>query len=163
MAIRQSFFRWLGPSALVLPVWLLVGFFVFQGNAWGILWLLFIAMPAVFVGQLIFTLLVRSRASVARTRAVSWLDIAAFSTWHVLTILVGLYSAWFPLFLTLAIVAAVGVLVSCLWQLWHEATGVRRVQVDGDGHIFAQAPPAPSAPTASSHDDVFIVSEKPAN
>ncbi len=160
MALRQAFYRWLLPAAFVLPLWLLVGYMVFQANVWTILWLLFLAMPAVFIGQLIFTLMVRSRTSVRRNKAVSTLDIAAFGTWHVLTILTGLYSEWVWLFLTLAIIAGIGVFVSCMWQLWQEATGARyETPVDG---VFPRARPSapPSAPPTGSAGDVFIVTEK---
>lgn len=160
MALRRAFYRWLLPAAFVLPLWLLVGYMVFQANVWAILWLLFLAMPAVFVGQLIFTLMVRSRPSVRRNRAVSTLDIAAFGTWHVLTILVGLYSEWFPLFLTLSIIAGIGVFVSSMWQLWQEATGARyETPIDGIFPSTRSAAPKP-APATGSVDGVFIVTEK---
>ena len=159
MAVRQAFYRWLVPAAFVLPLWLLVGYMVFQANVWAILWLLFLAMPTVFVGQLIFTLMVRSRPSVRRNRAVSTLDIAAFGTWHVLTILVGLYSEWFPLFLTLAIIAGIGVFVSSMWQLWQEATGSRyETPVEG---IFPRTRTSAGSPTPPpAGDNIFIVTEK---
>ena len=159
MALRRAFYRWLVPAAFVLPLWLLVGYMVFQANAWAILWLLFLAMPSVFVGQLIFTLLVRSRPSVRRNRAVSALDVATFGTWHVLTILVGLYSEWFPLSLTLAIIAGIGVLVSCMWQLWQEGTGSRyETPVEG---VFPSARPSTRPHTqATGSADIFIVTEK---
>ncbi len=156
MALRQAFYRWLVPAAFVLPLWLLVGYLIFRANVWTILWLLFLAMPTVFVGQLIFTLLVRSRPSVRRNRAVSTLDVAAFGAWHVLTILVGLYSEWFPLFLTLAIIAGIGVLVSSMWQLWHEATGARyETPVNG---VFPGTRPTQQSSSSEAH--VYIVTEK---
>ena len=132
MALRRIFSRWLWPAAFVLPLWLLIGWGVFNAGGWAFLWVLFIALPSVFVVQAVLTLLNRARSSVRRTGAVSWLDIAAFTTWHVLTILVGLFSeAWFGLTLALAIVAAVGVFWVQLWQLWRESTAVLRTPQTG--------------------------------
>lgn len=159
MAIRQAFFKWLIPAAFVLPLWLLVGYFVFQANVWAVLWVLFIAMPAVFVGQLIFSLMIRSRPSVSRSRAVSWLDIAVMGSWHVLTVLVGLYSEWFPLFLTLAIIGAVAVLWSSLWQLWQEASNAR-VNPMPTMYVDPGAARTPQQPPKAQDSDVFTVTEK---
>lgn len=159
MAIRQAFFKWLIPAAFVLPLWLLVGYFVFRANVWAVLWVLFIAMPAVFVGQLIFSLMIRSRPSVSRSRAVSWLDIAVMGSWHVLTVLVGLYSEWFPLFLTLAIIGAVAVLWSSLWQLWQEASNAR-VNPMPTMYVDPGAAHTPQQPPMAQDSDVFTVTEK---
>ncbi|MBO3663988.1 MFS transporter permease [Microbacterium stercoris] len=132
MALRRIFSRWLWPAAFVLPLWLLIGWGVFNAGGWAFLWVLFIALPSVFVVQAVLTLLNRARPSVRRTGSVSWLDVAAFTTWHVLTILVGLFSeAWFGLTLVLAIVAAVGVFWVQLWQLWRESTAVLRTPQTG--------------------------------
>lgn len=159
MAIRQAFFKWLIPAAFVLPLWLLVGYFVFRANVWAVLWVLFIAMPAVFIGQLIFTLMIRSRPSVSRSRAVSWLDVAVMGSWHVLTVLVGLYSEWFPLFLTLAIIGAVAVLWSSLWQLWQEASNAR-VNPMPTMYVDPGAARMPQQPPVAQDSDVFTVTEK---
>lgn len=169
MGIRQAFFCWMVPAAFVLPAWLLIGFIVFRANAWGIFWLLLIAMPVVFIGQLIFTLMVRSRPSVRASRAVSWMDVGVIGVWQLLTIGVGLFNSFFWLFLTLAVVAFVAVIASCLWQLWHEATGIvpaMRAQAATfgargadplvDENAFGRAPKAPA-----NDSDVFIVTEKP--
>ncbi len=123
MWLRQAFFRWLLPAAFLLPLWLLVGWGVFQGG-WAILWVLFIAIPSVLVGQLLLTLLTRSRPSVRAERAVSWWDVAGFTLWHGLTIAVGCFiDGAFGWLLTAAIVAGLGLFWLQLWQLWNEAKG----------------------------------------
>ena len=43
MWLRRAFFRWFLPAAFLLPLWLLVGWGVFQGGR-AILWVLFIAI-----------------------------------------------------------------------------------------------------------------------
>ncbi|PCE13649.1 MFS transporter permease [Microbacterium sp. SZ1] len=123
MWLRQAFFRWLLPAAFLLPLWLLVGWGVFQGG-WAILWVLFIAVPSVFLGQLLLTLLTRSRPSVRAERAVSWWDVAGFTVWHGLTIAVGLFiDGAFGWLLTAAIVVGIALIWLQLWQLWNEARG----------------------------------------
>jgi len=127
MALRRIFSRWLWPAAFVLPVWLLIGWAVSGAGGWAFLWVLFVALPSVFIAQSAFTLLNRARPSVRRTGEVSWIDVAAFGVWHVLTIAVGLFNeSWFGLTLALAIAAALGVLWLQLWQLWREASLTRR-------------------------------------
>ena len=117
-------FRWLVPAAFVLPAWLLLGWAIFNAASqpWVLLPVLFIFVPAVFIGQLVATLLVRVRPSVRESRAVSWADLGAFAVWHILTILVGLYQErFFALALILAIVAGVGVIALTLSEMWRES------------------------------------------
>ncbi|BDZ38428.1 MFS transporter permease [Microbacterium suwonense] len=124
MWLRQAFFRWLLPAAFLLPLWLFVGWAIFGQSAWSLLWVLLMAMPAVFGGQLVLTLLTRSRPSVRAERALSWWDVAGFAVWHALTIAVGLFlDGGFGWLLTGAIVTAVALFWLQLWQLWNEARG----------------------------------------
>jgi len=123
MRLREAFFRWLLPAAFLLPLWLIVGGIVFRAG-WGMLWVLFIAVPSVFLGQLLLTLLTRSRASVRAERAVSWWDVVGFTVWHVLTIAVGCFiDGAFGWLLAGAIVVGIGLIWLQLWQLWSEAKG----------------------------------------
>ena len=124
MVLRRLFFRWLLPAALVLPAWMLVGWAVFGRSGWGLLWVLLMAIPGVLVTQLVLTLLTRSRPSVRAERAVSWLDVAGFGVWHALTVSVGFFiEGAFPWLLTMAILVAVVLVWTQLWQLWNEARG----------------------------------------
>ncbi|MDA4894025.1 MULTISPECIES: hypothetical protein [Microbacterium] len=128
MWLRRVFFRWLPLAAAVLPVWLLVGWGVFQAGGWAFLWVLFIAVPSVLVGQLVLLLLVRARPSVRAERAVSWWDVLGFTVWHGLTVAVGCFpEGAFAWLLTGAIAAFLALFWSSLWQLWSEARGGRRV------------------------------------
>ena len=128
MWLRRAFFHWLIPAAFVLPVWLLVGWGVFQGGAGSFLWVLFIAVPSVFFGQLLLTLLVRARPTVRAERAVSGWDVAGFGLWHALTIAVGFFGPWFALLLVGAIVVALALFWLDLWQLLSEArSGTGRI------------------------------------
>ncbi|MBT2475418.1 MFS transporter permease, partial [Microbacterium sp. ISL-103] len=77
-----------------------------------------------FVGQLLLTLLTRSRPSVRSDRAVSWWDVGGFTLWHGLTIAVGFFiDGAFGWLLTAAIVVGIGLVWLQLWQLWNEAKG----------------------------------------
>ncbi|MFJ4045098.1 MFS transporter permease [Microbacterium sp. NPDC089987] len=124
MDLRRLFFRWLLPASLALPAWMLIGWAIFGQSGWALLWVLLMAVPGVLVTQLVLTLLTRSRPSVRAERAVSWLDVAGFAVWHVLTILVGFFiDGAFPWLLAAAIVAAIGLFWMQVWQLWNEARG----------------------------------------
>ena len=64
MWLRRAFYGWLIPAAFILPLWLLVGWGVFNAGGWAFLWVLFLAIPGVFLWQLLLTLLVRARGTV---------------------------------------------------------------------------------------------------
>lgn len=124
MVLRRAFFRWLLPAAFVLPLWMIVGWAIFGQSGWGLLWVLLMAVPSVFIGQLLLTLLTRSRPSVRAERAVSWWDVAGFTVWHGLTIAVACFiDGAFPWLLTGAIIAVLALFWLQLWQLWSEARG----------------------------------------
>ena len=48
MWLRRAFFGWLIPAAFVLPLWLLIGWAVFNAGGWAFLWVLFLAIPGVW-------------------------------------------------------------------------------------------------------------------
>lgn len=124
MWLRRAFYLWLLPAAFVLPLWILLGWGIFQAGGWAFLWVLFIAVPSVFIGQLLLTLLTRSRPSVRAERAVSWWDVLGFTVWHGLTIAVGCFiEGAFGWLLALAIAAGIALFWLQLWQLWNEAKG----------------------------------------
>ncbi len=161
MWLRGAFYRWMFPAAVALPLWLLVGWGVFNADGWAFLWVLFIAIPSVFIGQIVLTLLQRARPSARETRMASWWDVLGFGIWHALTIAVGCYpQSWFPLLLTGAIAVALGLFWLMLWQLWGEARtaapGIRIMTSSTRGAA------AGSRQSADAESDVFIIREKPA-
>lgn len=155
MWIRRAFFHWLLPAAAVLPLWLLVGWGIFNAGAWSFVWVLFIAVPSVLIGQLVLALLVRARPTVRASRAVSWWDVLGFSVWHAATIAVGFFPerVFVPLLL-LAVVTAVGLFWLSLWQLWNDARGtLRRYSIVGETE---------STPGADRRSErVIVVAENP--
>ncbi|MFV0373046.1 MFS transporter permease [Microbacterium sp.] len=159
MWLRRSFFHWLLPAAFLLPLWLVVGWIVFDANGWALALVLFIAAPAVFVAQLVTTLLVRARSTVRDERAVSWSDVAGIGVWHALTIAVGFYPAelsW--MLVVLAIGAFLVVFWSSLSQLFRGARPVAVVRHTADGARYVS--PARPEP-AATEPDVYVISETP--
>lgn len=156
MWLRRAFFRWLFPAAFLLPLWLLVGWGVFQGG-WAILWVLLLGAPSVFVGQLVLTLLTRSRPSVRTARAVSWWDVAGFGLWHALTIAVGCFiPGAFGWLLAAAIVVGIGLVWLQLWQLWNEAGSGTRLR---ETISWRAEPAAAGEPAETRVHEVIVVRE----
>ena len=75
MWLRRGFFGWLIPAAFVLPLWLFVGWIASGAGGWAFLWVV-LAIPGVFLWQLLLSLLVRARGTVRAHPAVSWWDVA---------------------------------------------------------------------------------------
>ena len=148
------------PAAFVLPVWLLVGWAVFNAGGWAFLWVLFIAIPGVFLWQLLLTLLVRARGTVRAHRAVSWWDVAGFTVWHGLVIALGFFNPdwWWPV-LIVAVLAGIGMFWLALWELWSEAKPSRLVLHTADGMAYIPAA-EDHAQAAYQEQEVIIVSEK---
>jgi hypothetical protein len=159
MWLRRAFFGWLIPSAFLLPLWLFIGWGIFNAGGWAFLWVLFLAIPSVFVGQLVLTLLVRARASVRSTRAVSWWDVLGFTVWHALTISLGFFAqAWWAPVMVLTVIVAVALFWLELWQLLREARSARIVLRTAEG--VAYVPPPRQTPPSRDADDVIVITEK---
>ena len=162
MWLRRAFYGWLIPAAIVLPLWLLVGWGVFNAGGWAFLWVLFIAIPSVFAGQLVLTLLVRARGTVRAERAVSWWDVLGFGVWHLLTLSLGFFvQAWWAPVLVVTIIAGLALFWLQFWQLWREAkpAAVLLRTSHGLGYLPPEGP-SPSA-QAEPERDVVIIAEKP--
>jgi hypothetical protein len=161
MWLRRAFFGWLIPAAFLLPLWLFVGWGLFDAGGWAFLWVLFIAIPSVFLGQLILTLLVRARPSVRAARAVSWWDVAGFAVWHSLTISLGFFDQawWAPVFI-LTMFVGVGMIWLEVWQLLREARSSARV-VLRTAEGVAYMPPQQAPPPRRAEDVIVITEQTP--
>jgi len=147
------------PAAFVLPVWLLVGWAVFNAGGWAFLWVLFLAIPGVFLWQLLLTLLVRARGTVRAHRAVSWWDVLGFTVWHLLVISLGFFNqAWWAPVMVVTVLVGIGLFWLELWQLWSEAKPSRMVMHTVDG--VAYIPPIDERSEPDAAQEVIIVSEK---
>ncbi|KRA23192.1 MFS transporter permease [Microbacterium sp. Root61] len=161
MWLRRAFFGWLFPAAFLLPLWLLVGWGVFNAGGWAFLWVLFLAIPSVFLGQLALTLLVRARGTVRVERAVSWWDVLGFTVWHGLTISLGFFNqAWWAPVMVLTIFVAVALFWLELWQLWREAKPSAMVLHTAAGVGYIPPPAAERPRSSSAEQDFFVISEK---
>jgi hypothetical protein len=159
MWIRRLFFAWLIPAAIVLPLWLFIGWGVFDAGGWAFLWVLFIAIPSVFVGQLALALLVRARPMARAERAVSWADVAGFGVWHLLTITLGFYGqAWWAPVFVLTVLAGIALFWLEVTQLWREARPRTLIRRTAGGAAYL--PPERHAAAAPA-PEVFVVTEKP--
>ena len=161
MSLRRVFFGWLIPAAFVLPLWLLFGWGIFNAGGWAFLWVLFLAIPGVFIWQLVLTLLVRARGTVRASRAVSWWDVLGFTVWHALVISLGFFVQdwWAPAMVT-AIIVGLGLFWLELWQLWREAKPTATILHTTEG--VAYLAPANQAPprSDSAQPEVIVITEK---
>lgn len=161
MWLRRAIYRWLFPAAVVLPLWLFIGWGVFDAGGWAFLWVLFIAIPSVFLGQLALTLLTRARPSVRALRAVSWWDVLGFGVWHALTISLGFYvAAWWAPVMVVTVLVGLGLIWLQLRQLWQEArpADVLLRTTDGTAYLPPSAAPRRERTAGSAHE-VFVVEE----
>ncbi|MBZ4486131.1 MFS transporter permease [Microbacterium sp. cx-55] len=161
MWLRRAFFNWLFPAAFALPLWLFVGWGVFNAGGWAFLWVLFIAIPSVFLGQIALTLITRSRPSVRAARAVSWGDVAGIGVWHALTIALGFYvSAWWAPVMVLTVVFGVVLIWWQLRRLWREAAPSAMLLRAENGATYIPAPAEqPRAQRGAQPHEVIVVEE----
>jgi len=158
MWLRRAFYGWLIPAAFLLPLWLLVGWGVYNAGGWAFIWVLFLAIPGVFLWQLLLTLLVRARGTVRAHRAVSWWDVLGFTVWHLLVVSLGFFNpAWWATAMVVAIIAGVGLFWLALWQLWSEARpGTMMLRTTGG---VTYLPPIASE-QAQERPEVIVITEK---
>ncbi|GAA1965112.1 MFS transporter permease [Microbacterium deminutum] len=158
MWLRRAFYGWLIPAAFLLPLWLLIGWGVYNAGGWAFLWVLFLAIPGVFLWQLLLTLLVRARGTVRAHRAVSWWDVLGFGAWHLLVISLGFFNpAWWAPVMVVTVLAGVGLFWLELWQLWSEAKPSQLVLRTAEGLAYMP----PMSPHASAEpQEVIVIAEK---
>ncbi len=160
MSLRRVFFGWLIPAAFVLPLWLLIGWGVTGAGGWAFVWLL-LAIPGVFIWQLVLTLLVRARGTVRASRAVSWWDVLGFTVWQALVISLGFFvQDWWAPMMVAAILVGLGLFWLELWQLWREAKPSVTILHTTEGVAYLS--PMDTAPprTNSAQPDVIVITEK---
>lgn len=125
MLIRRAFLRWLVAAAVVLPIWLGIGWAIFGGGGWGALGLV-IVVPVAFIALAVIALLVSIRPTVRAQRAASWTDVAVIGAWHAAIIGIGFYGPGATFFGVIAILLAIAAFWSAVWQLVSD--GARRMQ-----------------------------------
>ncbi|WP_159500073.1 MFS transporter permease [Microbacterium sp. 18062] len=163
MWVRRAFYGWLLPAAFLLPLWLFVGWGVFNAGGWAFLWMLFIAIPSVFIGQLALTLITRARPSVRAARAVSWGDVLGYAVWHALTISLGFYvSSWWAPVMVLTVIVGLVLVSLQLRELWREARPGDIVLHTNSGAAYIPAPhPSAQERADAEPHEVIVVEERP--
>lgn len=159
MIIRKAFYWWLFPSAVVLPVWLLIGWAAFsQGSGWSFVGLLILS-PILFLAQLAVGGIIVARRSAREPRAVSWPDVALLTAWHAAVIAFGLFPAGASGWLA---VAAVIFFLGTFWLvLWELVTDMRaRVQQTFEAYERAAQPQQVRRPDVAQDSVEYIVVEE---
>jgi hypothetical protein len=137
MLLRRAFFYWQTAAALVLPVWLLIGWGIW-GTSTGSLFGVAVTAPILVLALLIVVGLTLARRSVRESRAVSWLDVGVLAFWHAMLIGLGFFgdsAGWFAVF---GVIGGIVAFWSAVWQLVTETR--RRVRAVFDGIQRAAAP-----------------------
>ncbi len=125
MLIRRAFLWWLIAAAVVLPIWLGIGWIVFGQGGWGTLGLV-ITVPVAFITLGVVALLVRIRPTVRAERAASWIDVGVIGALHAAVIGVGFYGEGGSFFGVMAILLAIAAFWTSVWQLVTD--GAKRMQ-----------------------------------
>jgi len=110
MLIRRAFYYWQFPAAVILPLWLLIGWGIYADGFWSFVGLL-ILCPILFLAMIIVGVLISLRAAVRGEKAVSWIDVGVLAFWHLMIIGFGFYgdsANWF----------AVGGVIGFLLAFW---------------------------------------------
>lgn len=121
MFIRKAFYRWLFPSAVVLPVWLLIGWAIFHPTGWAFVGLL-VLCPILFLALLAVGGIISARKTVRDAKAVSWYDVGLLAAWHATIVVFGCFlpgaTGWLAV---LGILLGLAAFWVSLWELVTEA------------------------------------------
>ncbi len=166
MLIRRGFYRWQFAAAIVLPVWLLLGYAFFGSSGWGVIGLMF-AAPIAFISLGVVALIIAARPEVRRTKAVDWADVAVLGVWHLLIVAAGFYG---PLGVTFAVLAMIGAIGAFWYAVWRLLTdGARRVRAtmaeyerlaSSGGAPGSGIPGQPESRHAADGGEVIVIREE---
>lgn len=162
MIFRKALYWWLFPSAVVLPVWVLIGWAAFnQGSGWSFLGLL-VLCPILFVALIAVGGIMMARKSVRDARAVSWLDTGLLAGSSASIIAFGFFPAgatgWLAV---LGVLFFLAIFWLGLWELVSEARA--RVQVSYAAYQRVANPQQPDRPQSARVEDdadVIIIEER---
>ncbi|WP_146077435.1 hypothetical protein [Rathayibacter rathayi] len=91
MRTRRAFGSWQFPAAIVLPLWIFLGYGLFGGaSGWTVLALL-IALPILAVALAVVAGIIAFRVTVRPTRTPAWGDVAVMGAWHLSLIAFGFF------------------------------------------------------------------------
>ena len=159
MRLRTAFRSWLVPAAIVLPVWLLVGYGIFGDTLW-----MFPLVVVLAIGSAIALLgvaaIAKARPTVKRTGALSWADVALFTAWWLTIVVAGLAGPYTGALTVLAVLFALATFWLVLAELFADAKrSVKQTFDEFERQARTSSPlgfrpaPAPAAPVAEARDD----------
>ena len=168
MWVRKAFY-WVQLVAIaVVPVWIIVATSIAPTGLGAQDILVFLAWPALALAQVAVLGITRARKAVRQQHILSWVDVAALSTWYAVAIAYGGFVAAASRLgagLTggLLIVVTIAVIALAVWQLVTAARAhVRTVMASLDytavpaGEYRASANTGPSSP-GSGDGDVYRI------
>ncbi|RWZ61147.1 hypothetical protein ELQ92_08895 [Labedella populi] len=155
MVLRRAFYYWQFVAALVLPLWLFVGWGFSSGSGWSFVGLLVLA-PILFVFMLVVSVVVYMRSSVRRANAVSWWDVGVIGAWHASIVAFGFFADGNSAIAVLGVALALASFWSAAWQLVSETRAKAREAL----REFEQMTSRPERPRPPVVDGgVYIVTE----
>jgi hypothetical protein len=107
MVIRRAFFVWQFAAAVVLPLWVLLGYALWGGGAGGLVAVTLLT-PLLVIAQLGLAALLSARASVRRARALGWADVAVIAVLSLAVVGLGFFGPAMTWFAVLAVAAVLG-------------------------------------------------------
>lgn len=144
VSVRKAFGSWFFAAAVVLPLWVLVGYGVFGGSSgWTVLGLL-ILTPILALALLVVAFLVAFRPSLRGDRGPEPRDIIVIGAWHLSIIAFGFFptGAW--------LVGLVGIVLglASFWFSLGRLVTSSKVVLDA----FTVVPGSTGPVSAGSHD-----------
>jgi hypothetical protein len=156
MLLRRAFYYWQFIAALVLPIWLFVGWGFSSGSGWSFVGLLVLA-PVLFVFMLVVSVVVYMRSSVRRNNAVSWWDVAFIGAWHAAIVAFGLFTEASSAIAVLGVLLALGSFWVAVWQLVSETRATAKAAFREFEQMAARPDIARRPPVVDG--GVFVVTE----
>ena len=121
MRTRRAFGSWQYPAAVVLPLWILLGYGLFGGSSgWTVLGLV-IALPILALSLAVVASIVAFRVTVRPTRTTAWGDVAALGAWHASLIALGFFPPGAWALGLLSVLLGVVALGHSVWRFFHDA------------------------------------------
>jgi len=166
MLIRRAFYRWQFLAAIILPVWLLIGWAIYgSGSGWGVVGLLLV-VPIAFITLGVVALIIAARPAVRAAKAVSWIDVAVLGVWHGLIIATGFYGPGATTFAVLAIVGAIAAFWISIWQLLGDSARRFTATMSEFERLAAQqqrgemGPNSGSRPFEGGDEEIIVIRER---
>ncbi|ALS56516.1 hypothetical protein [Rathayibacter toxicus] len=96
MRMRRAFCSWQFPAAILIPLWILIGYGFFGGSSGWTLLGLVIALPILALCLAVVASLVVFRITVRPTRTPGWSDVVVVGAWQLSLVAFGFFppGAW---------------------------------------------------------------------